>query len=57
MALFANAHRAKGQNAFTPQDFFKLSYDTQLTQEIDPELFAKVARRLGGTIKNKKGDE
>lgn len=37
----------------TRKDYYKLSYDTQLTEEIDPDLFNKVARRLGGTIKKK----
>ena len=50
MALFANAN---SKQKFTRSDFFKLSSDTQLTEEIDPELFQKVARRLGGTIKKK----
>lgn len=55
MALFANANRAKSAKPFSRKDFFKLSYDTQLTPEADPELFARVAKRLGGTIKKKKG--
>jgi hypothetical protein len=54
MALFANANRGKNQRAFNPEDFFRLSYDKQLTKEVDPELFSKVARKLGGTIKPKK---
>jgi hypothetical protein len=53
MALFANANRSKGQRAFRREDFFKLSYDTQLKSEADPELFNRVARRLGSVIKKK----
>lgn len=57
MALFANANRdPRKTTAFSRKDFFSLSYDTQLTEEIDPELFNKVARRLGGTIKGKQGE-
>lgn len=54
MALFANANRSKNTRVFMPEDFFKLSYDTQLHKNVDPELFSKVARKLGGTIKPKK---
>ena len=58
MALFANANRdPKKTSAFTRKDFYKLSYDTQLVEEVDPDLFNKVARRLGGTIKKKDGNE
>ena len=55
MTLFANANRdtKKKPTPYTPQDFWKLSYDTQLTQEADPELFGRIARRLGSTIKKK----
>jgi hypothetical protein len=56
MTLFANAHRGKGK-LFKPTDFWRLSYDTQLTPVSDPELFARVAKRLGGTIKKKKDSE
>jgi hypothetical protein len=57
MALYANTHRdpKKRPAPFLPQDFYKLSYDTQLKQEVDPDLFARVAKRLGSTIKNKEG--
>lgn len=59
MALFANSNRdPKVKPApYLPQDFYKLSYDTQLVEEADPELFSRVARRLGSEIKKKKGDE
>jgi hypothetical protein len=59
MALFANAQRTrKSDRVFKPEDFIKLSYDTKLTPEADPELFARVAKRLGGKIKKKEsGDE
>jgi hypothetical protein len=53
MALFANANRSKNSRVFKPEDFFKLSYDTQLKPEADPELFNRVARRLGSVIKKK----
>lgn len=54
MALFANANRdPKKTMPFKRSDFYPLSYDTQLTQEADPELFEKVARRLGSRIKPK----
>lgn len=57
MTLFANANRAKGDRPYTRKDFYKLSFDTQLTVESDPELFSRVAKRLGGTIKKKESDE
>lgn len=58
MALFANANRDPRRTMpFKRSDFFKLSSDTQLTEEIDPDLFNKVARRLGGKIKKKDGDK
>lgn len=54
MALFANANRdTRTTTPFTRKDFFKLSYDTILNSEIDPDLFQKVARRLGSRIKKK----
>jgi hypothetical protein len=55
MALIANVNRdpKKRVNAFSRNDFYKLTFDTQLKQEVDPELFQKVARRLGGKIKQK----
>ncbi len=57
MALFANANKGKGTKTFTRKDFYKISYDTQLKQEVDPELFNRIGRRLGFTIKGKKSDE
>lgn len=57
MALFANANRDPRKTMpFKRSDFFSLSYDTQLTEEIDPDLFNKVARRLGSRIKKKDGN-
>lgn len=57
MALFANANRdPKKTSPFKRSDFYKLSYDTQLTEEVDPELFNKVARRLGSKIRGKNGN-
>lgn len=55
MALIANVNRdvRKRPTPFKRDDFYRMSLDTQLTQDVDPELFAKVARRLGGTIKKK----
>lgn len=50
MALYASS---KSKRTWTREDFFKISSDTQLTKEIDPDLFGKVARRLGSTIKRK----
>lgn len=59
MSLLANINRDPKKTPFPykPEDFFKLSYDTRLNEEIDPDLFGKVARRLGSSIKNKSGDE
>ena len=56
MALLANVNRdsKKKPSPFKREDFFRLSYDTQLTHEADPELFGRVARRLGSEIKKKK---
>lgn len=54
MALFANAN---SKRTFRREDFFKISADTVLTEEIDPDLFNKVARRLGSKIKGKDGNE
>lgn len=58
MALFANANRdPKKQSAFSRKDFYKFSYDTQITDDIDvSDLFQKVASRLGGTIKQRLKD-
>lgn len=54
MALFANANRdPKRTSPFKRSDFFSLSYDTRLTEDVDPDLFNKVARRLGSKIKGK----
>jgi hypothetical protein len=59
MAMLANINRdqKKHPGFFTRNDFYKLHLDTQLKKEVDPELFAKVAKKLGGTIKKKKGDK
>lgn len=39
MALFANANRGKGNKAYEPTDFFKLSYD--ITIEELPKIEGK----------------
>lgn len=52
MALYASS---KSKRQWRREDFFKISSDTQLTEEIDPDLFNKVARRLGSEIKRKDG--
>lgn len=55
MALFANANRdPKKTGPYSRKDFYKLSYDTQATEEDNKNLFLDVAHRLGGTIKDKK---
>jgi hypothetical protein len=55
MALFANANRdPKKTGPFSRKDFYKLSYDTQATEEEAKNIFFDVAKRLGGTIKDKK---
>jgi hypothetical protein len=55
MALIANVNRddKKRPTPFSKHDFYKFSEDTQLKEEYDPELFEKVARRLGSKIKGK----
>lgn len=54
MALYANS---QSKRTFRREDFFKISSDTVLTEEIDPELFNKVARLLGSRIKKKDGGD
>ncbi len=56
IADFRNVHRGNS-SVITPQDIFKLSYDTKINKEPGPNMFARVAKRLGGVIKKKKGDE
>jgi hypothetical protein len=57
IADFRNVHRGKNDPPVIPSELFPLSYDTQLTQESDLELFQKVARRLGSRIKGKQGEQ
>lgn len=47
MTLFANANRSKNQPAFTPQDFWKLSYDKNTVEE--RPLSLKEAKELLGS--------
>jgi hypothetical protein len=53
MALVANTNRdpKKHPMPFLPEDFYKLSYDVQTTQEQDPDLFRKLKQKFGSTIK------
>lgn len=50
MTLFANANRSKNQPAFTPQDFWKLSYDKDEVAE-QPMTFKEAKALLGSRIK------
>lgn len=49
MALFANANRSKTTKPFMPQDFWKLSYDTQITPSEAPtlEVFERLVAKHG----------
>ena len=50
MALFANVNRAKHQQPFTPQDFWRLSYDKNTVAE-RPMTFKEAKELLGSRIK------
>lgn len=54
MALFANANRDPKKHAipYMPQDFYRLSYDTQAQIKDDPDLFRKLKQKFGSTVKN-----
>lgn len=54
MALFANANREKNQQPYTPQDFWRLSYDKNTVEE-KPMTFKEVKALLGSKIR-KAGD-
>jgi hypothetical protein len=54
MALFANANRGKTQREFTPQDFWRLSYD-QNTIEEKPMTFKEAKAMFGSRIKKDNG--
>lgn len=55
MALFANANRGKNQKAFTPQDFWKLSYDKESQGEAPQSLeeFERIVKKFGKRRKKK----
>lgn len=55
MALLANINRDKKQRAMPYQgsDFFKLSYDTKVVQEADPDLMDRLKKRFGSKIKKR----
>lgn len=54
MTLFANANRGKGTQPFTPQDFWRLSYD-QNTVDEKPMSFKEVKELLGSKIRKADG--
>ena len=50
MTLFANANRSKNQTAYTPQDFWKLSYDKNTVEE-RPMTLKEAKAMLGSRIR------
>ena len=50
MALFANSNKGKNQRVFTPQDFWRLSYDKNTVDE-KPITFKEAKALLGSKIK------
>ena len=54
MALFANANRGKHQTAFTPQDFWRLSYDENTVDE-KPMTLKEAKALLGSKIRKADG--
>lgn len=54
MALFANVNRSKNQPPFTPQDFWRLSYDKNTVEE-RPMSFKEAKALLGSRIKKDDG--
>lgn len=54
MALFANANRGKNQAPYTPQDFWRLSYDNNVVKERKMSL-KEAKELLGSRIKKADG--
>jgi hypothetical protein len=56
MALFANANRGKNQAPFTPQDFWRLSYDKDAVVEEKALSFKEAKALLGSKIRRANQD-
>lgn len=54
MALFANANRGKHQTEYTPQDFWRLSYDKDTIEE-RPMTLKEAKALLGSKIRKADG--
>ena len=54
MTLFANANKGKHQTPFTPQDFWRLSYDKTVVEE-KPMSLKEIKELLGSKIRKADG--